>query len=59
MQIPGPTLIVTQGQAVSVTLTMAFHISRQHIDSVSRLCRDSAGGVAGLINAGSGAWKVR
>jgi len=40
MQIPGPTLIVTQGQAVSVNADeWPSHISRQHIDSVSRLCR--------------------
>jgi len=35
MQVPGPTLVVTEGQTVSVTLTNALPLRGQHVDPVS------------------------
>ena len=51
MQVPGPTLIVTEGQTVTVTLTNNLPAAgRQHVDPVSRLPGDDhAAALPGLL----------
>ena len=56
MQVPGPTLIVTQGQTVTVNSDeWSAHRGRQHIDSVSRLSGDNVGRRHRPADAGGGA----
>ena len=43
MQVPGPTLIVTEGQTVGLTDQQPAPCGRQHVDSFPRLQRDLIG----------------
>ncbi len=57
MQIPGPTLIVTQGQTVTVTLTNNLPVAAGNTSILfpGFQCDSTSGGVAGLLTTGGGA----
>ena len=60
MQLPGPTLIVTQGQTVTVNLLNNLpDRGRQHLDSVPRLQGDYERRRGRAADAGSGARRHR